>query len=310
MNLASGTHGKPEVKDKDFHLFLLGTIQNALGLFMNYVDRQYQAVFHLTKAIKISRDIGDSTYLAVYTNNLGIIYVRSLNMPDSALQMARAAESILLKKRDEKRLAYVYWVMGMSFKAKHNDSLALVYLYKGIALSKKYDLQDLLALDYRHLADLYLKEYNQDSSLYYAQAAAKIHISVSPMDFGEDFENLSKSYELNQRQDSAYKYQRIALTTYDSLYKNRIKGLTGFQQLAFDQQQHLRQLKAEKTATQNKIRIYILLAGIAVILLVSFFIYRNSRQQKKANSKIQKAYNELKATQAQLIQSEKMASLV
>jgi signal transduction histidine kinase len=37
--------------------------------------------------------------------------------------------------------------------------------------------------------------------------------------------------------------------------------------------------------------------------------YRNSRQKQKDASKIQEAYNELKTTQSQLIQSEKMASL-
>ena len=36
---------------------------------------------------------------------------------------------------------------------------------------------------------------------------------------------------------------------------------------------------------------------------------RNNRQKQKAKAKIEKAYDELKSTQAQLIQSEKMASL-
>jgi signal transduction histidine kinase len=62
-----------------------------------------------------------------------------------------------------------------------------------------------------------------------------------------------------------------------------------------------------------------LLAALGVILLVSlagYFLYRNSQQKQKANlllkaknEKIIKTLEELKATQAQLIQSEKMASL-
>jgi signal transduction histidine kinase len=143
------------------------------------------------------------------------------------------------------------------------------------------------------------------------------------MDLGDDFENLAKSYALKHQQDSAYKYQGIALATYDSLYKNRIKGLTGFQQLSFDQQLQLHQLEAEKIAAQNRYRIYGLLAGLGVILLIGLFLYRNNQQQRKANQRLQqqkqeteeqkqkaeKAYQELKTTQAQLIQSEKMASL-
>jgi signal transduction histidine kinase len=145
----------------------------------------------------------------------------------------------------------------------------------------------------------------------------------SPMDVGDDFENLAKSYELNNKPDSAYKYHRLALATYDSLYRNRIKGLTGFQQLSFEQQQQLQQLEAQKTAAQNTYRIYGLLVGLGIIGLIGFFLYRNNQQQRKANQRLQKqkqeteeqkhkaesALQELKSAQAQLIQSEKMASL-
>ena len=108
------------------------------------------------------------------------------------------------------------------------------------------------------------------------------------MDLGDNFENLAKSYELNHKQDSAYKYQAIALVTYDSLYKNRIKGLTGFQQLSFDQQQQLQQLEADKMAVQNRTRMYTLFAGLGLAILISFFLYRNTRQQKKANLLLQR----------------------
>ncbi|HEY5772159.1 MAG TPA: ATP-binding protein, partial [Chitinophagaceae bacterium] len=60
---------------------------------------------------------------------------------------------------------------------------------------------------------------------------------------------------------------------------------------------------------QNKIRTYFLLAGIGVLLLLAIIFYRNNRQKHKAKVKIEQAYDNLKATQQQLIQSEKMASL-
>jgi two-component system NtrC family sensor kinase len=45
------------------------------------------------------------------------------------------------------------------------------------------------------------------------------------------------------------------------------------------------------------------------LLLLAIIFYRNNRQKQKANIKIEQAYDHLKATQQQLIQSEKMASL-
>jgi signal transduction histidine kinase len=62
--------------------------------------------------------------------------------------------------------------------------------------------------------------------------------------------------------------------------------------------------------------LYSLLAGLIGIGLVAFVLYRSNRQKAKANDLLQQkkeqlqlTVNELKATQAQLIQSEKMASL-
>ena len=52
-----------------------------------------------------------------------------------------------------------------------------------------------------------------------------------------------------------------------------------------------------------------MLSGIGVLLLLAITFYRNNRQKSKAKIKIEQAYDDLKATQQQLIQSEKMASL-
>ena len=68
---------------------------------------------------------------------------------------------------------------------------------------------------------------------------------------------------------------------------------------------------------QNKLRLYGLLAGMALLLIIAIIFYRNNRQKQKANELLQQQKEKvesntcmnLKSTQAQLIQSEKMASL-
>jgi signal transduction histidine kinase len=93
----------------------------------------------------------------------------------------------------------------------------------------------------------------------------------------------------------------------DSLHN--VEKIKQFQNIGFDEQLRLQELEREKIRYQNKIRTYTMLAGLGVFLIIAFILYRNNRQKQKTNKVLEQTLINLKATQAQLIQSEKMASL-
>ena len=113
----------------------------------------------------------------------------------------------------------------------------------------------------------------------------------------------------------------MATAINDSLF-NTAKSAE-VQNLLFLEQQRLQAIETEKTNYRNRLRLYISLAGLVVFLLIALILYRNNRAKQKANNLLQsqkqeiqlqrsnaeKALEELQATQAQLIQAEKMASL-
>ncbi|HSZ35035.1 MAG TPA: ATP-binding protein, partial [Puia sp.] len=70
-----------------------------------------------------------------------------------------------------------------------------------------------------------------------------------------------------------------------------------------------KEVEAAKLQLKNRLKMYSLLGGLFILLIVAGFLFRNNQQKQKANTIIEKSYVELKATQSQLIQSEKMASL-
>src|SRR6185436_798582 len=131
-------------------------------------------------------------------------------------------------------------------------------------------------------------------------------LTVNP---GTVYENVYLSYKLREQPDSLFKYQGLTLAVKDSLYRIRIKNLTDLQNVALNEQLRLKNLEKDKIAFQNKIRTWVLLAGIGVLLLLAIIFYANNRQKHKAKIKIEQAYHDLKATQQQLVHSEKMASL-
>jgi signal transduction histidine kinase len=68
-------------------------------------------------------------------------------------------------------------------------------------------------------------------------------------------------------------------------------------------------LETARTAFQNRIKINSILGITFTLLLFAIFLLIIFKRKQKAKQKIEFAFNQLKATQAQLIQSEKMASL-
>src|ERR1022692_1559731 len=88
------------------------------------------------------------------------------------------------------------------------------------------------------------------------------------------------------------------------------------QQVQFDQQLSSKEQEAARVKSESKMLTYIFVTALAFLLLIAFIQWRNSAHRKKTNSllqqqkeKVEHTLSELKSTQAQLIQSEKMASL-
>ena len=171
------------------------------------------------------------------------------------------------------------------------------------------------------MTKLYLTEHIKDSSLFYAQKSLETINSLnataqSDIDLGTAYEYLYLSYLQRDQLDSGFKYQGLALAAKDSFYQGRINSLAEFQKLSFGEQLRLQQLEKEKETYQNQLKLYALLTGLGILLLVAFLLYRNNRQKQKANTilqeqkeKVESTLSQLKSTQTQLIQSEKMASL-
>jgi len=108
------------------------------------------------------------------------------------------------------------------------------------------------------------------------------------------------------------------LATKDTLFsEEKIKQL---QNLSFNEQMRQQELQQTIQQTQlkyrNRLNVYILLAGLLILLIVALGLWRRNIYKQKSfallqrqKEQIQSTLTQLKSTQAQLIQSEKMASL-
>jgi signal transduction histidine kinase len=171
------------------------------------------------------------------------------------------------------------------------------------------------------LANLYLKTGKTDSAIYYSK------IVIGNRNLGETsyvmeaIGYLADAYKLKGDKDNTIRYIEFRDFYWDSISNN--KKLRDIQNLAFDMKLKQQESVATQKRYQEKLRFYFLAAASLIILLVAVFLWRNIRQRQKAYTqlerqkyeteqqkiKTEKALGELKDTQTQLIQSEKMASL-
>jgi signal transduction histidine kinase len=294
-------------------LLALSYAHHIFAILMLRTGNTEQQIIHFKEAEKIGTEIGYMPRMILANMNLGQSYI-TINKLDSALLYEKEAEQLQSRSEFEKYRCQINMILGDIYMASGKLSLALQYYYAGIASAIKWNNVAIQSRSYLRLSRYYLAAGNKDSSLYYSrQNLATIQsmgaVAGGEINIGVAYEYIYLSYQLNRQFDSAFKYQGLALKAKDSLNQERIKHLTEFQNLTFSEQIRLREAEKDKTAFQNKIRTYFLVAGIGVLLLLAIISYRNNRQKHKAKIKIEQAYDNLKATQQQLIQSEKMASL-
>src|SRR6187455_2368495 len=303
----------PLNQESQKRLYALSCTHHIYGILMRETRNSEQQLIHFREAKRIAVEINSPARSVLGSLNIGRLYWEKGEL-DSALFYEDEAEEIARNSGREKYLSGILLFKANIYASKRDTARSLNYLYEGIRSGILQNNLDGLIRGYRELTRYYLSKANKDSSLYYAFKQLDISqkmggVSAFGYHIGVAYENLYLVYQLRNQHDSAYKYLALTQRTNDSINRAKIESLAEFQKLTLNEQQRLQHAEKEKIAYQNKIRTYVLLVGIGVLLLLAIIFFRNNRQKHKAKIKIEQAYDHLKATQQQLIQSKKMASL-
>ncbi len=249
-----------------------------------------------------------------------------LNKTDSALfYVGQIPDTFVISDLNYFPL-YTGSLRGDIYAAKGNKDSAFYYYRKALAFGQRRN--DNVTGPSVGLAKLFQKENKIDSALFYARMAFHYFEShtVDIQTWGESSALwladlsplLADLYKSNNQMDSAYKYLHLSVALKDSIYT--ADKLKQFQSLTFNESSRKQQLEQQAIEAQRqyetKIKMVGLITAMAAILIVAFLLYRNNKHKQKANTllqsqkqEIETTLGELKNTQKQLIQSEKMASL-
>jgi len=199
--------------------------------------------------------------------------------------------------------------------AKTNEVDSALH-YFNLSVKELLEAQNYKALtnSYQGLSALHQQVGNIDSSIHYAKSG--LRIAMQKFFTKEQFDLcslLAEIYEKTER-DSTLKYYKLAMVAKDSLFnKEKTKQMLSAR---FNEELRQQEIRNAEKEYKNRLRTYGFIIGLIGFLVIVLILWRNNRQKKLANRQLQRqkekveiTLSKLRATQAQLIQQEKMASL-
>jgi signal transduction histidine kinase len=255
----------------------------------------------------------------VYLTNLGEDYYNLGQLDSAAYYLNKAV--ILGEKQNDDVIQVVYYSLGDVAMAYRRLAQARDYYQQGIEVATKADNFTALHESYYRIAKLYQKTSQPDSTLYFAKLALTFGQKASyPNGILKASQLLTSFYE-GKNDSEALRYFKIATAAKDSLFsQDRVKQLLSY---SFEEKQKQQEIEAAQAEYRNSLKNYIFGGLLAILAGIAAFFYRNIQREKKAKAllhrqkeeinlqrdKAEKVLTELKSTQAQLIQKEKLASL-
>ncbi|HVG13511.1 MAG TPA: ATP-binding protein [Chitinophagaceae bacterium] len=245
---------------------------------------------------------------------IGKIYYNK-NQLDSAKFYATKAYNLSVDKIDQKSQSEALTLLGNILADEGKTEAATAHYRLAVEQGKLYNSISVIGENYQHIARAFLKNNQTDSSFYYARKAFDLATELNnPFIIGDASNLLASLYKKSGDTDSAFKYLEMAIEAKDSLYsqdKNQ-----QLQTILFNEELQKQEAEAEHQKFKTRIRTYAMTAGILLLLLLCIVLWLNNRRKQTINAllnqrgeKIEKTLAELEATQSQLIQKEKMASL-
>ena len=236
-----------------------------------------------------------------------------LNQPDSAFTYLKMVNKHYIRVYGKMRWPLYFYFLGNSYSKKGDYAAALKSYRSGIseAANIKTDLMD----NYNGAARAFWKLNETDSSTYYANKVLEVsQLQKYPIAKLEALNLLAEIYNSKNNNDSTSKYLSLIIATKDSLFNQQ--KVMQMQSITFNEQLRQQDILEQQKEYRNKVKTLALSAGLIALLVIAGILWRNNRQKQKANAllgqqkeKVENTLAELNATQAQLVQREKMASL-
>ena len=305
------------IQNKD----LVGAILNNIGIVQLYQGNFTEAENAYLQRLKMAQQIADTSSMSLAYNNIGEVNLQQKN-PVKALSNLTIAYNLALQINDRQMLLPASLSMAEAYYELDSLQKAASLFESGLQLSKQADQGTFICNALIGLAKVRNRQGRLTEAL--ANGLEGLHRAelMGQVQLMRDAnEIVSAIYEAMNDGSNALKYYRFYKLYSDSMNNIASQRAVAIEKAGYEFSK--KEIVFERKSLQQRWLTFFAFAGLLVLVIILWLILRNRNrlkhtynelQHKNAvietqKSKAEKTLFQLKSTQAQLIQSEKMASL-
>jgi two-component system NtrC family sensor kinase len=283
---------------------------NQLGHIYKDREENDKAIQIYRMALFYSEEGGSKIVKYAPPMNLGAVYLNEGKLDSSIYYLNQSLE--VLHPFNENQNIFIPTILGNlggAYSRMNKEKEAEKYFQRALYIVTKPDYKSTRVKQgvFFSIADHFRRNQQLDSCLYYSKLAiTTVENTVFSYLMVKPAKMLSEIYD-GKNADSTVKYLKIYLKINEVINSTRVTQQ--LQVMAFEEEQRKMELEQTRKEAQARLKIYFLIAGLLLVSVFGLLMLRNNKQKQKINAKLQNTLANLQATQKQLVQSEKMASL-
>jgi class 3 adenylate cyclase len=257
-----------------------------------------RALKYLLQALPLCEELKDDEALGVISGNIGEIYYQIGDDKNASIYFNKSLKA----SGNTANTSFAYNGIAKLYLRKKNIAKALEYHQKAYNIAEKLSNQLNMVRSLQGIANVYISQKNFKQALSYFKQAKNIAEEMnSKPDLKDIYLDMAIAYENDGDYKNAYKYQAALGKIKDTLYNETAEKKLGALQFEFDLQKKQAQINLltrdkevqDLQLKRQRFTRNALIAGLALILLIAFIIFRDNRIKIKTNRLLDKQKAEI-----------------
>ena len=273
-------------------------IYNNMGTVFSRLNDFSQAKSNYQKALRIYQRIDDQNLMATSFNNLGHIYSDEGQI-DSAKNSYEMAYTIFKGNNNLQGMTYALGSLGFFYERIGYMNKALQNQTKVRKLERQLGNKNGYVYSTFSIANIYLTMKNYNAAEQYFKEALDLSKEIGSAELlRNSYQFLSRYYREVEDYKRALEYYQQFINFKDSIFNKEKSELVAKIQADYEVEQNKKQLEIQKSKNreqkleikaqqakieQHQLRNTVLIVGILLIVVITFFLFRNNRQKQKTN---------------------------